>query len=178
MLYVDLGCLPRLSGLFFMAAKRYASSLIRSEIMKTIALVAHDGMKTTLLAWIERHKTFFADKTLIATGTTGKLISETLAQPVQCMASGPLGGDQQIGALIAEQKIDWLIFFWDPLSSQPHDPDVKALIRLAVVWNIPVACNIATADFIIHSSLYRDGYARAVPDFTAHNNRMRHTHQP
>lgn len=140
--------------------------------MKTIALVAHDGKKAALLEWIAQHKAFFADKQLIATGTTGRLISETLQQPVRCMASGPLGGDQQIGALIAEQQIDWLIFFWDPLSSQPHDPDVKALIRLAVVWNIPVACNIATADFIIHSSLYRQGYQREIPDFKTHNNRL------
>jgi methylglyoxal synthase len=140
--------------------------------MKNIALVAHDGKKATLLEWIGKHKTFFADKNLYATGTTGKLISDTLNQPVQCMASGPLGGDQQIGALIAEQQIDWLIFFWDPLSSQPHDPDVKALIRLAVVWNIPVACNRATADFIIHSSLYSQDYQREVPDFSAHNQRL------
>lgn len=140
--------------------------------MKNIALVAHDGKKATLLEWIGKHKPFFADKTLYATGTTGKLISEALSQPVQCMASGPLGGDQQIGALIAEQQIDWLIFFWDPLSSQPHDPDVKALIRLAVVWNIPVACNRATADFIIHSSLYQQDYQREIPDFSAHNSRL------
>ena len=140
--------------------------------MKTIALVAHDGKKATLLEWISQHKAFFADKELIATGTTGKLISDTLAQPVRCMASGPLGGDQQIGAMIAEQKIDWLVFFWDPLSSQPHDPDVKALIRLAVVWNIPVACNQATADFIIHSSLYQQDYKRDVPDFSVYQNRL------
>ncbi|MDX1676776.1 methylglyoxal synthase [Arsukibacterium sp.] len=140
--------------------------------MKNIALVAHDGKKATLLEWIENHKPFFSDKNLYATGTTGKLISEALAQPVQCMTSGPLGGDQQIGALIAEQQIDWLIFFWDPLSSQPHDPDVKALIRLAVVWNIPVACNRATADFIIHSSLYQQDYQREIPDYSAHNHRL------
>jgi methylglyoxal synthase len=140
--------------------------------MKNIALVAHDGKKATLLEWIGKHKAFFTDKTLFATGTTGQLVAEALQQPVQCMASGPLGGDQQIGALIAEQKIDWLIFFWDPLSSQPHDPDVKALIRLAVVWNIPVACNRATADFIIHSSLYQQNYQREVPDFSAHNKRL------
>ena len=140
--------------------------------MKTIALVAHDGKKQALLQWVCAHKAFFADKNLVATGTTGKLIAEALQQHVQCLASGPLGGDQQIGAMIAEQKIDWLVFFWDPLSSQPHDPDVKALIRLAVVWNIPVACNQATADFIIHSSLYQQNYQREVPDFAAYQQRF------
>ena len=141
-------------------------------VMKTIALVAHDGKKQALLQWVCAHKAFFADKNLVATGTTGKLIAEALNQHVQCLASGPLGGDQQIGAMIAEQKIDWLVFFWDPLSSQPHDPDVKALIRLAVVWNIPVACNQATADFIIHSSLYQQDYKRDVPDFSVYQNRL------
>ncbi|GAB2917770.1 methylglyoxal synthase [Rheinheimera gaetbuli] len=140
--------------------------------MKTIALVAHDGKKQALLQWVVIHKPFFADKQLVATGTTGKLISEALTQQVLCLASGPLGGDQQIGAMIAEQKIDWLVFFWDPLSSQPHDPDVKALIRLAVVWNIPVACNQATADFIIHSSLNRQNYQRDIPDFTSYQRRL------
>ena len=140
--------------------------------MKTIALVAHDGKKQALLNWVTTHSAFFADKQLVATGTTGKLLSEALNQQVLCLASGPLGGDQQIGAMIAEQKIDWLVFFWDPLSSQPHDPDVKALIRLAVVWNIPVACNQATADFIIHSSLYQQSYQREVPDFTAYQRRL------
>lgn len=140
--------------------------------MNTIALVAHDGKKQALLDWVTTHKAFFADKQLVATGTTGKLISTALQQPVHCLASGPLGGDQQIGAMIAEQKIDWLVFFWDPLSSQPHDPDVKALIRLAVVWNIPVACNQATADFIIHSSLYQQNYQREVPDFAAYQQRL------
>jgi len=140
--------------------------------MKTIALVAHDGKKQALLNWVTTHKDFFADKQLVATGTTGKLVAEALQQPVQCLASGPLGGDQQIGAMIAEQKIDWLVFFWDPLSSQPHDPDVKALIRLAVVWNIPVACNQATADFIVHSSLYQQDYQREVPDFSGYQQRL------
>ncbi len=140
--------------------------------MKTIALVAHDGKKAALLEWASRHQAFFADKQLVATGTTGKLIGKALKRDVTCLASGPLGGDQQIGAMIAEQKIDWLVFFWDPLSSQPHDPDVKALIRLAVVWNIPVACNQATADFIIHSSLYQQNYQREVPDFAAYQQRF------
>jgi methylglyoxal synthase len=140
--------------------------------MKTIALVAHDGKKAELLEWVQLHADFFKDKQLVATGTTGRLISQALTKEVLCLASGPLGGDQQIGALIAEQKIDWLVFFWDPLSSQPHDPDVKALIRLAVVWNIPVACNKATADFIVASSLVGQNYQRTVPDFSAHNNRL------
>jgi methylglyoxal synthase len=140
--------------------------------MKTIALVAHDGKKQALLAWANTHKDFLADKQLVATGTTGKLISTTLQQHVTCLASGPLGGDQQLGAMIAEQKIDWLIFFWDPLSSQPHDPDVKALLRLAVVWNIPIACNKATADFIVHSSLYQRDYQREVPDFSDYQTRL------
>ena len=121
--------------------------------MNTIALVAHDGKKQALLDWVTTHKAFFADKQLVATGTTGKLISSALQQPVHCLASGPLGGDQQIGAMIAEQKIDWLVFFWDPLSSQPHDPDVKALLRMAVLKNIPTACNRATADLFITSGL-------------------------
>lgn len=140
--------------------------------MKTIALVAHDGKKQALLNWVVAHKVFFADKQLVATGTTGKLVANALQQEVLCLASGPLGGDQQIGAMIAEQKIDWLVFFWDPLSSQPHDPDVKALIRLAVVWNIPVACNQATADFIISSSLYQQDYKREIPDFTVYQQRL------
>jgi len=140
--------------------------------MNTVALVAHDGKKAELLAWVKEHADFFQDKQLVATGTTGRLLSEALSKEVLCLASGPLGGDQQIGALIAEQKIDWLVFFWDPLSSQPHDPDVKALIRLAVVWNIPVACNKATADFIVTSKLVGQDYQRTVPDFSAHNNRL------
>ncbi len=140
--------------------------------MHSIALVAHDGKKAELLAWANTHAEFLRDKQLYATGTTGKLLSEQLQQPVHCFASGPLGGDQQIGALITEQKIDWLVFFWDPLASQPHDPDVKALIRLAVVWNIPVACNKATADFIVHSSLFQTDYKRDVPDFSAYQQRF------
>lgn len=140
--------------------------------MKSIALVAHDGKKAELLQWVETHAAFFQHKQLYATGTTGKLISEKLGLPVTCLASGPLGGDQQIGALITEQQIDWLVFFWDPLASQPHDPDVKALIRLAVVWNIPVACNKATADFIVHSSLFQTDYQRQVPDFQQYLNRQ------
>jgi methylglyoxal synthase len=148
------------------------AAILRGKSVKTIALVAHDGKKAELLAWVKQHADFFQDKQLVATGTTGRLLSEALHKDVLCLASGPLGGDQQIGALIAEQKIDWLVFFWDPLSSQPHDPDVKALIRLAVVWNIPVACNKATADFILTSALVGQDYQRTVPDFSSHNNRL------
>ena len=134
--------------------------------MKSIALVAHDGKKAELIQWVERHAGFFQDKTLYATGTTGRLLSSALAQPVHCFASGPLGGDQQIGALIAEQKIDWLIFFWDPMESQPHDSDVKALLRLGVAWNILLACDRATADFIVTSPLMHEEYETILPDYS------------
>src|SRR5690606_14591897 len=159
-----------MQGFFF--ALSWHFQIQRYGAMKTIALVAHDGKKQALLQWVCAHKTFFADKALVATGTTGKLIAETLQQHVQCLASGPLGGDQQIGAMIAEQKIDCLVFLSDPLSSQPYDSDVKALIRLAVVLNIPVACNQATADFIILSSLYQQDYQREIPDFSVYQQRL------
>ncbi|MEJ2600579.1 MAG: methylglyoxal synthase, partial [Anaerolineales bacterium] len=109
---------------------------------------------------------------LFATGTTGKLVSATLDAPITSMHSGPLGGAQQIGARIADGGIDLLIFFWDPLSPQPHDPDVKALLRIAVVWNIPVACDRATADFVISSPLMREPYQRMQPDYTNHVQRL------
>jgi methylglyoxal synthase len=143
------------------------------EPRKTIGLVAHDGRKADLVEWCHYNRELLVLHDLVATGTTGALLEEELGVPVKKLQSGPLGGDQQLGALIAEGDVDFLVFFWDPLEAQPHDPDVKALIRLAVVWNIPVACNRATADFLISSPLMTSGYDRRMPDFEAYRNRLR-----
>jgi len=144
-----------------------------SQSRKRIALVAHDNKKRDLMEWASFNKGSLAAHELYATGTTGALLEETLHAPVHKFQSGPLGGDQQIGAKIAEGEIDFIIFFWDPLEPQPHDPDVKALLRLAVVWNVPVACNRATADFLISSPLMSSNYERKIPDFKSHTERFK-----
>lgn len=133
---------------------------------KRIALVAHDKKKTDLLDWAIHNRRMLSEHQLIATGTTGKLLEEKLNLPVKKLLSGPLGGDQQIGSLIAEGQIDLIVFFWDPMEAQPHDSDVKALLRLAVAWNILMACNRTTADFILTSHLMDDAYEAQVPDYS------------
>ena len=134
---------------------------------KCIALVAHDNKKSDLMEWAAFNLGVLQKNMLLATGTTGRMLQRELQLPVTCLLSGPLGGDMQVGARIAEGSVDLLVFFWDPLEPQPHDPDVKALLRMAVVWNIPMACNRATADFLISSPLLLSAYKRRVPDYSA-----------
>jgi methylglyoxal synthase len=132
---------------------------------KRIALVAHDNKKTDLLEWAKFNEELLRHHDLIATGATGRIIERELGIGVVKLQSGPLGGDQQIGSMIVDGEIDFLIFFWDPLESLPHDPDVKALLRMCMVWNIPVACNRASADFMISSPLMAEEYARILPNY-------------
>lgn len=136
--------------------------------VKKIALIAHDHKKRDLIEWARFNRGTLSRHTLFGTGTTGRVLEEELGLPVKRLQSGPIGGDQQIGAMIVDGAIDFLIFFWDPLEPQPHDPDVKALLRLAVVWNIPAACNRATADYMISSPLMDEDYERLVPDYSSY----------
>jgi methylglyoxal synthase len=138
---------------------------------KRIAMVAHDNMKAALMEWAVYNKTTLTKHRLYATGTTGNLLEASLGQSITKLLSGPLGGDQQIGSKIAEGKIDVLIFFWDPMEAQPHDPDIKALLRVAVTWNIPIACDRATADFLLTSPLMHMDYETELPDYSAYTNR-------
>ncbi len=140
---------------------------------KKIALVAHDNKKHDLLEWAKYNKDLLAKHKLYATGTTGTLLEQELDVEINKLQSGPLGGDQQIGAKIADGEVDFIIFFWDPLEPHPHDPDVKALLRIAMVWNIPVACNRASADFMISSPLMSEEYDRIVPDYKGYRERLK-----
>ena len=138
---------------------------------KKIALVAHDNKKRDLIEWAQYNRVLLAHHKIYATGTTGALLEKRLGFKITQLQSGPLGGDQQIGAKIVDGDIDFLIFFWDPLEPQPHDPDVKALLRMAVVWNIPIACDRSSADFIISSPLMDQKYDRLVTDYAFYRNR-------
>ncbi len=135
---------------------------------KNIALIAHDNKKQDLVGWCKEHKAELLQHKLYATGTTGVIIEQETALPIHTLISGPLGGDQQVGALITEGKVDVLIFFWDPFEPMPHDPDVKALLRIAAVWNIPIACNHISADFLIASPLFSTASTRTIPDYEAY----------
>jgi methylglyoxal synthase len=140
---------------------------------KKIALIAHDHKKPDLLEWVKFNKGTLLQHELFATGTTGRLLEQEVGSKITIFESGPLGGDQQVGARIAEGGIDFLIFFWDPLEPLSHDPDVKALLRMSVVWNIPTACNRASADFMISSSLMSQEYQRTLPDYESYRQRIK-----
>ena len=152
-----------------MAVRKGSNIMVNKTIPmkkdKKIALVAHDNKKKALLEWAKFNRDLLAHHELFATGTTGEMLEKELKVKITKLKSGPLGGDMQIGGKMAENEIDFMIFFWDPLEAQPHDPDVKALLRLAVVWNIPTACNRATADFMISSPLMDETYDRIIPDY-------------
>jgi methylglyoxal synthase len=149
--------------------------LIKSPVIhhkKRIALIAHDNRKQDLMEWVKFNIGTLRQHFLYATGTTGDLLEHELGLDITVLESGPLGGDMQVGARIADGDIDFLIFFWDPLSPQPHDPDVKALLRVAVVWNIPVAMNRSSADFMISSTLMCQDYQRKLPDYQSYRHRL------
>ncbi|QLB17470.1 methylglyoxal synthase [Mannheimia varigena] len=132
---------------------------------KQIALVAHDSCKQDLIRWTKAHQTQLSPHQLYATGTTGHLLARETGLEITALMSGPMGGDQQLGGLIAEKKIDMLIFFWDPMNAAPHDPDVKALMRIATVWNIPVAINETSANFLLNADLFNQEVEAIVPDY-------------
>ena len=138
---------------------------------KKIALVAHDNKKQDLVEWAKFNRDLLAHHEVYATGTTGEMLERELGFEITKLQSGPLGGDQQVGAMIVSDEINFLIFFWDPLEPMPHDPDVKALLRMAAVWNIPIACNRASADFMISSPLMDGEYTRLVPDYDGYRKR-------
>ena len=138
---------------------------------KKIALVAHDNKKQDLIEWAKFNRDLLAHHEVYATGTTGEMLERELGFKIITLQSGPLGGDQQVGAMIVSDEINFLIFFWDPLEPMPHDPDVRALLRMAAVWNIPIACNRASADFMISSPLMDSEYSRLVPDYEGYRNR-------
>ena len=144
---------------------------INVEESKTVALVAHDNKKTDLLDWIDYNRDTLERHNLLSTGTTGRLIESEIGLSVQKLESGPLGGDQQLGSKCSLGEVDVIIFFWDPLANLPHDPDVKALLRISVVWNIPIACNRGTADFLLSSNLMKESYERSVPDYDTYKER-------
>ena len=144
---------------------------IAMEHDKKIALVAHDNKKRDLMEWAKFNRFLLSHHIIYATGTTGQILESVLGFPVIRLQSGPLGGDQQVGAKIVDNEIDFLIFFWDPLEPMSHDPDVKALLRMAMVWNIPIACNRASADFMISSPLMDGEYDRLVPDYSEYRTR-------
>jgi len=140
-------------------------SKIKMDKIKKIAVVAHDNRKQDLLEWVSENKEKLSKHKLFGTGSTSKLVRDEIGIEVKSYKSGPLGGDQQIGSKISEGKIDFMIFFWDPLTSQPHDPDVKALLRIAVLYDIPVAMNRATADFLFYSEFIDKEYTRKIINY-------------
>lgn len=136
------------------------------EAKKRIALVAHDGRKADLVEWVQKNRSTISQHSLFGTGTTGKIIQKHCGLDVHCLKSGPLGGDQQLGAMIANTELDILIFFWDPMAAQPHDVDVKALLRMSVLYNVALACNRASADFLISSPLVKKDYDCKLKDYS------------